>query len=42
LVPTGEEAVEKVKQEKPDLVIMDMILNSRVNGIETAMEIRCG
>ena len=40
MVSTGEEAVERVKQEKPDLVIMDVILNGRVNGIEAAMEIR--
>ena len=40
MVSTGEEAVERVKQEKPDLVIMDMILNGRVNGIAAAMEIR--
>jgi CheY-like chemotaxis protein len=39
-VSTGEEAVVKVKQEKPDLVIMDLILNGSVNGIEAAMEIR--
>ena len=40
MVSTGEEAVERVKQEKPDLVIMDVILNGRVNGIAAAMEIR--
>jgi CheY-like chemotaxis protein len=40
LVSTGEEAVERVKQKKPDLVIMDVILNGSVNGVEAAMEIR--
>ena len=40
LVSTGEKAVAKAKQEKPDLVIMDVILNGRMNGIEAAMEIR--
>ena len=40
MVSTGEEAVERVKQEKPDLVIMDVILNGRVNGIAATMEIR--
>ncbi len=40
LVSTGEEAVERVKQKKPDLVIMDVILNGSVNGVEAAIEIR--
>jgi CheY-like chemotaxis protein len=40
LISTGEEAVDAVKQEKPDLVIMDVILNGNVNGIEAAREIR--
>jgi 1,2-diacylglycerol 3-beta-glucosyltransferase len=40
LVSTGEEAVAAAKQEKPDLVIMDIILNGSVNGIEAAREIR--
>ena len=40
LVSTGEEAVERIKQKKPDLVIMDVILNGSVNGVEAALEIR--
>ena len=40
LISTGEEAVEAVKQEKPDLVIMDIILNGSVNGIEAARKMR--
>ena len=40
LVSTAEEAVAKVKQEKPDLVILDVTLNGRFNGIEAAKEIR--
>ena len=40
LISTGEEAVEVAKLEKPDLVIMDIILNGSVNGIEAAREIR--
>ena len=42
LVSTGEKAVERVRQEKPDLVIMDVILNGRVNGLEAAGQIRSG
>ena len=40
LVSTGEKAVELIKQEKPDLVILDVFLNGSVNGIEAAMQIR--
>jgi CheY-like chemotaxis protein len=40
LVSTGEEAVERIKQEKPDLVILDVFLNGSVNGVDAAMEIR--
>ena len=40
LISTGEEAVAAAKQEKPDLVIMDVILNGSVNGIEAARQIR--
>ena len=40
LISTGEEAVEAAKQEKPDLVIMDIILSGSVNGIDAAREIR--
>ena len=40
LVSTGEDALERVKQKNPNLVIMDVFLNGRVNGIEAAMEIR--
>ncbi len=42
LASTGEEAVEMAKQEKPDLVIMDVILNGKVNGLEATQEIRSG
>ena len=42
LVSTGEKAVERVKQEKPDLVVLDVILNGRINGIEAALQIRSG
>ena len=42
LVSTGEQAVERVKQDNPDLVILDVILNGSVNGIEAALQIRSG
>ena len=42
LVSTGEKAVERVRHEKPDLVIMDVFLNGSVNGLEAAVQIRSG
>ena len=39
-VSTGEEAVKRAKQEKPDLVIMDVFLRGEMDGIEAAMNIR--
>ena len=42
LVSTGEQAIERVKQDNPDLVILDVILNGSVNGIEAALQIRSG
>jgi CheY-like chemotaxis protein len=40
LVSTGEAAVESAKREKPDVIIMDIFLDGKLNGIEAAMEIR--
>lgn len=37
---SGEEAIEKTETEKPDLVLMDIILRGKMNGIEAAREIR--
>ena len=37
---TGEEAVKMSRQENPDLIIMDVILNGDVNGLEATEEIR--
>ena len=39
-VSTGEEAVKRAKEEKPDLVIMDVMLEGNIDGIEAAMDIR--
>lgn len=40
MVSTGEEAVQSERKAKPDLIIMDVILNGKTNGIEAALEIR--
>lgn len=39
-VSTGEEAVKIAKEEKPDLVIMDVMLEGEIDGIEAATDIR--
>lgn len=38
-VMTGEESVEKVKSFKPDLILMDIMLSSDMDGIEAAQMI---
>lgn len=40
LISTGEEAVKSVEQENPDLVIMDILLAGKMDGIEAAKKIR--
>jgi signal transduction histidine kinase/AmiR/NasT family two-component response regulator len=37
---TGEEAIRKVHEINPDLILMDIILQGDLNGVETAAEIR--
>ena len=41
-ISTGEEAVEWVEKENPDLIIMDVSLKGRMDGIEAAKQIRLG
>jgi CheY-like chemotaxis protein len=36
----GEEAIEYVKEEDPDLIIMDIRLNGSMDGVEAMMKIR--
>ncbi len=36
IVGTGEEAMKSVEKEKPDLVLMDTVLNGELTGVETA------
>lgn len=36
IVSTGKAALKKVREEMPDLVLMDIILNGPLTGIETA------
>ena len=38
-VPSGEQALERAEKLRPDLVLMDIVLRGRLNGIETAEQI---
>ena len=39
VVPSGEEALKKIEDKKPDLVLMDIVLDGKMNGIEATDEI---
>ncbi|MBM3235800.1 response regulator [Candidatus Poribacteria bacterium] len=39
IVSSGEQAIEKAAENKPDLVLMDIVLEGKVNGIEAADQI---
>lgn len=40
VVSTGEEAILKVNEKKPDIIIMDIFLKGKLNGIEAASLIK--
>ena len=40
VVRTGEDAFSKAFEEKPDLILMDIMLSGKLNGIETAEQIK--
>jgi CheY-like chemotaxis protein len=40
VVPSGEDAIAKLKQDRADLVLMDIVLRGKMDGIETAKIIR--
>ncbi len=40
ILSSGEKAVEKVRENKPDLILMDIMLKGEMDGIETAHEIK--
>jgi two-component system cell cycle sensor histidine kinase/response regulator CckA len=40
IAPSGEDALEKVRALKPDLVLMDIQLSGKLDGIETAEQVR--
>ena len=40
IVPSGEEAIEKIKELEPDLVMTEIVLLGKLDGIETTEKIR--
>ena len=40
IAASGEKAIEKIKNKKPDLVLMDIILRGKMDGIEAAEKIK--
>ena len=40
VVDTGEAAIQKVAESNPDLILMDIFLRGRLDGIETARQVR--
>ena len=40
IAPTGSDAIRRVKENKIDLVLMDIMLEGEMDGIETADEMR--
>ncbi len=39
-VPSGERAIKKVEENRPDLILMDIVIKGGMDGIETADQIR--
>ncbi len=40
MVSSGEEAIQKAEEDRPDLVLMDIVLKGEMDGIEAANQIR--
>lgn len=40
IVPSGEKAIKEIEQARPDLILMDIMLKGKMNGIEAANYIR--
>ena len=39
LISSGEKAIEKAYEYKPDLILMDILLTEKINGIDAAKKI---
>ncbi len=40
IVDSGEMAIKIVKKENPDLILMDIVLKGKIDGIEAASQIK--
>jgi two-component system, response regulator PdtaR len=40
ITSSGEEAIQKAEEDRPDLVLMDIVLQGEMDGIEAANQIR--
>tara|TARA_B100001964_G_scaffold172811_1_gene190309 strand:- start:1019 stop:1405 length:387 start_codon:yes stop_codon:yes gene_type:complete len=40
IIADGETAIQKIEQDKPDLVLMDIKLNGKLNGVDVAAIVR--
>ena len=40
LVSNGNDTIESIKQNRPDLIIMDILLTGKLNGLETVKKIQ--
>lgn len=40
ILPRGEQAVQQVKENKPDIILLDINLRGELDGIETALQIQ--
>ena len=40
IVTSGEKAVEKAEKLRPDMILMDIVLDGKMDGIEAASQIR--
>ena len=39
IIDSGEKAIEEVKRIKPDLILMDIVLKGRINGMDASISI---
>ena len=40
ILPRGEQAIQQVKENKPDIILLDINLKGQLDGIETAVQIQ--
>ncbi len=39
IIPSGEEVIQKINELSPDIILMDITLDGKLNGVETSQEI---